>query len=265
MLKLSFHPGKKLSFPQKNPLVWIWGLCILLFGACALYLPSALEISSKSGSRNLPIYCVDTDQPVVSLTFDGAWDNEDLADILNTLAAHQVHATFFLTGEWIRSFPEDVKSIAAAGHDIGNHGDTHQDMVTLSKQDMAQEILGAHEALENLTGETMDLFRPPYGSYNNTVIQQADSCNYYSIQWSVDSLDWKDYGTQDIVDRVLDHKDLKNGAIILLHNGAKYTANALDPLLTGLKALGYQMIPVSELIYRDHYHMEHDGTQVQDP
>lgn len=109
----------------------------------------------------------------------------------------------------------------------------------------------------------MQLFRPPYGDYDDEVVRTAQECGYYPIQWSVDSLDWKDYGVQSIIDTVSNHKDLKNGAIILCHNGAKYTAQALEQLLTGLEEQGYQIVPVSELIYKEDYHMDVTGRQIK--
>ena len=120
-----------------------------------------------------------------------------------------------------------------------------------------------HERVKELTGVEMQLFRPPYGDYDDEVVRTAQECGYYPIQWSVDSLDWKDYGVQSIIDTVLNHKDLKNGAIILCHNGAKYTAQALEQLLTGLEEQGYQIVPVSELIYKENYHMDVTGRQIR--
>ena len=110
----------------------------------------------------------------------------------------------------------------------------------------------------------MHLFRPPYGDYDNEVILTAQECGYYPIQWSVDSLDWKNYGMQSILDTVLKHKNLEPGAIILCHNGAEYTAQALDALLAGLKEQGYEVVPISELIYKENYHMDHTGKQISD-
>ena len=121
-----------------------------------------------------------------------------------------------------------------------------------------------HEKVKALTGYEMNLFRPPYGDYNNTVIQTAYSSGYYPIQWNVDSLDWKDYGVEDIINRVIESKDLGNGSIILMHNGAKYTAEALDTLIKKLKEKGYQLVPVSELIYKENYHMDASGKQIPD-
>ncbi|MFS6554359.1 polysaccharide deacetylase family protein, partial [Parabacteroides distasonis] len=121
-----------------------------------------------------------------------------------------------------------------------------------------------HNKVKELTGVEMTLFRPPYGDYDNEVILTAQECGYYPIQWSVDSLDWKNYGIQSILDTVLQHKDLGAGAIILCHNGAEYTAQALDALLTGLKEQGYEVVPISELIYKENYHMDHTGRQISD-
>ena len=107
----------------------------------------------------------------------------------------------------------------------------------------------------------MRLFRVPYGSYDDNVIRNIEACGYYPIQWSVDSLDWKDYGAENIIETVLGSKELKNGAIILLHNGTKYTAEALDGLLCELEKREYQMVPVSKLIYKKGYYLDVTGRQ----
>lgn len=163
----------------------------------------------------------------------------------------------------MEKYPEDVKAIKEAGHDLGNHSENHKNMSQLSKEEQKEEIMKVHERVKELTGVEMQLFRPPYGDYDDEVVRTAQECGYYPIQWSVDSLDWKDYGVQSIIDTVLNHKDLKNGAIILCHNGAKYTAQALEQLLTGLEEQGYQIVPVSELIYKEDYHMDVTGRQIK--
>ena len=110
----------------------------------------------------------------------------------------------------------------------------------------------------------MFLFRPPYGAYDNTVIDTVYSLDYYPIQWDVDSLDWKDYGVESIINTVCNHKDLGPGTIILCHNGAKYTAQALDQMITNLKEQGYEFVPISQLIMRENYHMDVTGKQIAD-
>ena len=104
----------------------------------------------------------------------------------------------------------------------------------------------------------------PYGDYDNDVINVVRECDYYPIQWDVDSLDWKDYGVDSIISTVCHHKALGNGSIILCHNGATYTANALDTMITNLKEQGYTFVPLSELIYKDGYHLDVTGRQILD-
>lgn len=220
-----------------------------------------METSQKPAEKELPIYCVETEKKELAVTFDAAWGCEDLDEILSILKKHKVKATFFMTGEWVEKYPEAVKKMREAGHDLGNHGDGHKHMNSLSMEQCQQEIQGAHEKVKELTGYEMTLFRPPYGEYNNTVIQAAELCGYYSIQWSIDSLDWKDYGVETMIRTVCEHKSLENGGIILLHNGAKYTKDALDKILTNLETQGYQFVPVSELIYKENYTIDHAGKQ----
>lgn len=169
-----------------------------------------------------------------------------------------------MTGGWVESYPDDVKKIYEAGHDLGNHSQNHKYMTNLSDEEKTSELMTVHNKVKELTGYDMFLFRPPYGDYNNQVVTNAKKNNYYPIQWNVDSLDWKDYGADDIVKRVTEHKNLGNGSIILCHNGAKYTKDALEQVIIKLKEKGYEFVPISELIYRDNYHMNHEGRQIPD-
>ena len=200
----------------------------------------------------------------IALTFDAAWGNEDTADLLSILARNQIHATFFLTGSWVDAYPDDVKAIAAAGHDIGNHSQTHPEMSTLSKEQIRDELMQVHKNVKELTGQNMCFFRPPYGDYNNLLIQTATECGYLSIQWDIDSLDWKDYGVQSIIDRTALNPELSNGSIILMHNGAKYTKDALETVISTLQSKGYEFVTLSELVYKDHFHMDPSGKQIPD-
>lgn len=168
-----------------------------------------------------------------------------------------------MTGGWVSSYPDDVKAIAKAGHDLGNHSENHKQMSQLSASECEEELMSVHEKVKELTGQDMVLFRPPYGDYNDNLIQTANGLGYHVIQWDVDSLDWKDYGTDSILNTVLNHKHLGNGSIILCHNGAKYTADALDALITGLKEKGFELVKISELIYTDNYEMDVEGRQHQ--
>ncbi len=212
-------------------------------------------------ANELPIYSVETDEKVVSITFDSAWSIDDLDEILNILKSHNCVATFFVEGNWANNNPDAVKKIVEYGHILGNHGANHKHMSTLSETDMISEIQGCHDIIKNLTGIDMTLFRAPYGDYNETVVAKAKELGYSTIQWDVDSLDWKDYGVDSIIDTVCNHKALKNGSIILLHNGTKYTALALDEMLTNLETLGYSFIPLDKLIISEDYEIDHTGRQ----
>lgn len=242
----------------------LFSLLGIVFVLACLYSQFQRTINTQSSvsAKKLPIYCVETKEPKIALSFDAAWGNEDTKNILDLLKKHQVHATFFLTGGWVERYPEDVKAILAAGHDLGNHSQNHKNMSQLSYEDCQKELLKVHQNVKQLTGYDMFLFRPPYGDYNDTVIRASDQCGYYAIQWNVDSLDWKDYGKDSIIETVCHHKNLGNGSIILCHNGAKYTKDALDELIASLKSQGYQFVPISELILRDHYYIDIQGRQI---
>lgn len=239
--------------------------CFAIMAVASLISSNALtQVSYTVGNKELPIYSVDTQEKKIALSFDAAWGNEDTAQILEILAKHDIHVTFFMTGGWVENFPDDVKAIAAAGHDLGNHSENHKEMSKLTSSEIEEELMSVHNKVKELTGTDMYLFRPPYGDYNNNLVTTADSLNYYTIQWNVDSLDWKDYGVDSIIKTVCEHKNMGNGAIILCHNGAKYTAQALDTMITRLKEEGYTFVPISELIYKENFHLDHTGKQIAD-
>lgn len=223
--------------------------------------------NSTINGKDLPIYCVDrqnTDTKQVALSFDAAWGADDTIKILDTLDKYNVKVTFFMTGGWVSEYPDMVKEIYARGHDLGNHSENHKQMSKLSETQNKEEIINVHNKVKELTGYEMFLFRPPYGDYDSELIKTVYGMNYYPIQWSIDSLDWKDYGVDSIIKRVVDSKYLDNGAIILCHNGAKYTADALGSLIEGIQAKGYELVPISQLIIRDDFHMDTTGKQIAD-
>ena len=237
---------------------------LLLFVLCYSYINQEkyYEVLSTNVFSDLPIYSVDIgDEKKISVTFDSAWGTEDLADILQILEKHHCIATFFVTGDWAEKNPEAITSISDAGHLIGNHSDNHKHMTQLSKDEMIAEIKGCHEKIKQLTGKDMIFFRAPYGDYNEAVVEAAKRCDYYTIQWDVDSLDWKDYGADAIINTVCEHKALTGGSILLLHNGSKYTKDALDSMLSKLEQNGYTFISLGDLIIRDNYEIDHAGKQ----
>lgn len=167
-------------------------LMIALVGSFK-YLSGLVTVSSNVNGRELPIYSVETDEKKVALTFDAAWGNEDTKKILEILAKHNVHATFFMTGGWVEKYPDDVKAIYEAGHDLGNHSEHHRNMSQLSEEEKTEEIMSVHQKVKELTGVEMNLFRPPYGDYDNAVILNAEENGYYPIQWDVETLDTTGY------------------------------------------------------------------------
>lgn len=243
-------------------------LLLALVLLAAYYLPKivpTLGTLDAETEKLLPIYCVECEEKKVALSFDAAWGNEDTQTILDILAEEDVHVTFFMTGGWVSKFPDDVKRIAEAGHDLGNHSESHLQMSTLTVGQCTEEMQKVHDKVKELTGIEMNLFRPPYGDYNDNVINAATALGYKTIQWDVDSLDWKDYGVESIINTVCNHKHLGNGSIILMHNGATYTADALRTVIQTLKEEGYEIVPISELVldgvYQKDYDCDHEGRQ----
>ncbi len=220
-----------------------------------------LSLGVVCQAKQLPIYSVNMDEKKASITFDVAWGAEDLEQILHILEDNEVKATFFIVGDWVEQFPDKVKLIHEKGHDIANHSDRHPHVTKLTKEEIKNDIMAAHKKVKDLLDIEMDLYRAPYGEYNDDVLAAAEECKYYVIQWDVDSLDWKEYGKQPLIDKVLKHKNLTLGSIVLLHTGTNHTKDALDEILKGLKTKGYELVPTSELIIRDDYKTDHTGRQ----
>ena len=153
----------------------------------------------------------------------------------------------------------DVAEIQKRGHEIGNHSATHPDMTGLTSEKIASELQVTSDVIEKITGKKTTLFRPPFGAYDNHVIETCESQGYKVIQWSVDSLDWKDISTEQIVERVT--RNVKSGDIILFHNNAEHSSEYLPLVLKSLQDQGFQIVPVGQLIYYKGYQMDHTGKQ----
>ena len=220
--------------------------------------------NNYAGNKAEPIFRVRTDIPWVALSFDAGADRGQAEAIMDILEKYNISSTFFLTADWMRQNPEDAKSIVARGHEIGNHSVNHPSFPKLSPENMAAQIQETHQTAKDLTGVDMCLFRFPYGDYNNASVDAVKNCGYYGIQWSVDSIDWRNEGRQIIIDRVLNHKNLGNGSIVLMHMAATYTPSALEEIIQGIQAKGYEIVPVSHLIYETNYHMDASGNQISD-
>ena len=176
---------------------YIWGIvaAVAVLAAGSHILPPTAEKAAAmltgEAKRELPIYCVETDEKKVAISFDAAWGADDTERLLEILKENDVKATFFLCGYWVEKYPEEVKKIAEAGHTLGNHSATHPHMSQISSEQIAQELQKCHNAVKEITGVDMELFRPPFGEYTDKVIRTAKENGYYSIQWDVDSLEIK--------------------------------------------------------------------------
>lgn len=167
-----------------------------------------------------------------------------------------------MVGDWVDKYPEAVKKINEAGHEIGSHSNTHSHVNKLSAEKNLEEINLSVAKIQKITGQKTNIYRAPYGEYNNTVIKTAEENGYYTIQWNLDTLDYKGLTGEQMWNRL--KNKLENGAIILSHNGTKHTADSLDMLIKNIKSKGYEIITVSQLIYKDNYIINGNGTQIHE-
>ena len=216
-------------------------------------------VGAAATQRQLPIYCVEKDYKVASLSFDAAWGNEDTQQLIDILGKYNVKATFFVVGEWVDKYPESVKALHEAGHEIMNHSNDHAHFNALSADEIIADITACNEKIAAVTGVTPTLFRPPYGEYDDHVINAVRSIGMEPIQWDVDSLDWKDLSAADITKRVTGK--VQPGSIVLFHNAAKNTPEALPSIIEALLQEGYTFVPISEIILKGEYTIDHTGRQ----
>lgn len=248
--------GRRHIRPIK--LVPVLALCLLM-GLSAAYM-SALggSVSVVSGKRELPIYSVKREDKVISISFDAAWGGDKTLGILDLLDEYGVKTTFFLVDIWTQKYPELVREIAARGHEIGNHSTSHPQMSRLSEAQIKSELNTQADNVQAITGVRPVLFRPPYGDYNNRVIATARAQGYTPIQWSVDSLDWKNRGVQEIVTRAT---KVNNGDIVLFHNDSQYILDALPQVLKFYAENGYSVVPISEILLTGETTIDIQGRQ----
>jgi len=241
------------------------------FWLCVLAVMSMILLSIKyaggasasvyfgSAPRLVPIYSVDTQEKKVAISFDTAWGADKTLQILEILKEYNVDATFFMVGFWVEDYPDMVKAIDEQGIEIGTHSNTHPDFTTLSTDQMELELTTSINSIKAITGKDVSLFRAPYGAYNNSMLNLCDKLGLKTIQWDVDTLDWKGYSGVDICERVM--SKVKNGSIILCHNNADNILDALPLMLERLINAGYSICSVGDLIYQDNYHIDNLGIQ----
>ena len=231
--------------------VWL----IAFFAIRATFFPA----TQTASARSLPIYCVDRQDEKIAISFDCAWGVEYTEKILETLKKHGVKCTFFAVQFWVEEHPDYAKRIVEEGHELGTHSKTHPYMSKLTKSQIEDELTQSCDAIERTVGLRPSLFRPPYGDYNNLLIDTAKTLGLYSIQWDVDSLDWKNLSATEIALRIIN--GVKKGSIILCHNNGLHTAEALPLIFSTLQNRGYEFVPIGELIYRENFSIDHTGKQ----
>lgn len=237
-------------------------LGVLAFARACIFLapPSVTTLASASVNGTfMPICRVETDQKKVALTFNCTYSAQDMQQLLEILKEKNVHATFFVSDAWAKNYPELLCTIHNAGHDIGGLWTT-QASLSIREQTLTLENLT--QRIDRLTDSETTLFRFEDGNYDNSAIRLIQESGGYPVQWNINSMDWKDYGAQDILHRILNSRQLQNGSILLFHAGNAYTAQALPDLIDNLEDQGYQPVPVSELIWKHSYYMDADGVQI---
>ena len=233
----------------------------VVLATCGIFslVNSPAIVGASATTRQLPIYCVQRDNKAVSLTFDAAWGNEDTQQLIDILGKYNIKATFFVVGEWVDKYPESVKALHDAGHLVMNHSNDHAHFSRLSADEIISNITACNEKIASVTGVTPTLFRAPYGEYDDNVIATVNSMGIYTIQWDVDSLDWKDLSANEIYDRVTTR--VQPGSIVLFHNAALLTPEALPSIIEYLIQNGYDIVPVTELLLTGDYTIDHTGRQ----
>ena len=185
------------------------------------------------------------------------WGNEDTQTLIDILGKYKVKATFFVVGAWVEKYPESVKALAEAGHEVMSHSDDHAHFSQLTSAQITENLDACNDKIEAVTGLRPTLFRCPYGEYDDHVIEAVNSLGMHAIQWDVDSLDWKEYDAPTIFDRVT--TSVAPGSIVLFHNAALHTPEALPDIIEYLLANGYRIVPVSELLLPGDYELDHTG------
>ena len=247
---------------QGNFAIGLSLFCAASFTVCmpayAVYKRKQTDIAAAS-VRKLPIYSVATEEKKVAISFDCAWGVDYTDELLQIMQQNDVRCTFFAVQFWVEKYPEYAQKIVDNGHELGTHSRTHSYMSKLSKEKIIDELQTSSSAIEKTTGQKTTLFRAPYGDYNDTLIETATAQGLYTIQWDVDSLDWKNLSATEISLRVIN--GAKNGSIILCHNNGLHTAKALPMIFSTLKNKGYEFVPISELIYKENYTIDSSGKQ----
>ena len=238
----------------------VWISAVSIASAAVAALSAACFLIAATAERQLPVYCVENDRRQLALTFDAAWDDSGVDELIALLDRYKAKATVFAVGEWAEKYPQAVKKLSAAGHQIGNHSNKHSHVKNMSREQFVADTRACSERLERLTGKKVTVYRGPYGEYNDLTVTAARGLGLQSLQWDCDSLDWKPgYSAERVVGCAL--KNVKPGSVILMHIGAKPMLEALPVILERLTGEGYSFVTADELLIRENYYIDRAGKQ----
>ncbi len=238
----------------------------VIFGVIAAVALAAVCIRSGPAvstflvsGRELPIYSVERKDNRIALTFDCAWNDDDIDDIISALKRYDCKATFFVTGKWAEDYSSSLNKLYREGFEIGIHSYNHDDYTTLSSDEILRDMAKCDAAVLRATGFKPTLARVPSGAYDDNAVRTIENDGRICVQWSVDGIDYPEGVTaEQIYNRIV--PEVRAGDIILLHNGTEHTAEVLPRILEQLEK-EYEPVNVSDLIYKEDYTLDHAGKQ----
>lgn len=254
---MSLSDFKKIISKHKSTLSALMFILAVVLIFWTVNNPAIVGVSASK--RQLPVYCVQRDDKVVALSFDAAWGNEDTQTLIDILNKYKINTTFFVVGDWVDRYPESVQALWENGNEIMNHSSDHAHFSSLSTDQIISDLKQCNDKIAAITGVAPTLFRCPYGEYDDHVINAVNSIGMTAVQWDVDSLDWKGLSAQEIEKRVTER--VQPGSIVLFHNAAENTPEALPGIIESLLADGYTIVPVSQILLDGEYIIDNNGRQ----
>ena len=254
---MSLSDFKKILSKHKSTLSALMFILAVVLIFWTVNNPAIVGVSASK--RQLPVYCVQRDDKVVALSFDAAWGNEDTQTLIDILNKYNINTTFFVVGDWVDRYPESVQALWENGNEIMNHSSDHAHFSSLSTEQIISDLNQCNDKIASITGVAPTLFRCPYGEYDDHVINAVNSIGMTAVQWDVDSLDWKGLSAQEIEKRVTER--VQPGSIVLFHNAAENTPEALPGIIESLLADGYTIVPVSQILLEGEYIIDNNGRQ----
>lgn len=242
----------------KTYLISVGTVFLLLITSIALrnnVLNSTVETSNSI--IKMPICKIKMEEKKLALSINCTQNMDNISNILDTLSKMRVTASFFVTGDVIDKYPEEVKKIISNNNEVGNMCNHYTSLKAKSKNEIRNEIVECSRKIENLTGKTTNLLRIPYGEYNNSILEVAESEKMNTIAWNIDPLDYNDLTTEEMWEII--EENLIPGSIILLHN--EYIGESLETLIHNIQEKGYTITNVSNIIYKDNYQINDKGEQ----